>query len=1224
MSKRNIRARSGKQLYLNNSFTKGMLYTSSEIPEGYTKIINNFDITPSGDAIAPRSPFAEVKHSTEGLSIYTYPVVFQQIPNKQFYINFPNTITEKEYVENNITRTDYSTIVNNSPINIFSRDNNMLNTTSMFFDQTTNNTYNENNYITISVDYNFNIAPVTINIKEYLNDSSLYSNSSIIVDAIDNYPENRRIALGTTYRVIDADTVVFGETKYRLLNINAPEDGYKWYTYGKSFLNQIIQIAITSGKQIYGVYNTTDVHGRPVIDAIIMLNDKKGISLSHIVLAAGLAKLDYLDKTYPYLNVLYNIEEIAKTNKTRIWDIFNTDILFKGNNIDIKFTNAENNNNYILEVVKTTNSKHINYTTDNCIDNVEFVKINYNDSIAFIGRVLKYTSSAITVYYRGLIYLKYNYKTNIFEIELPPNNLNGDTVVITDAITNGYNLLNTETINTADYTKSSMPIVCDGIVVTAKNDPTTVVQKAIVNQEVTLRAIMNKSWYKYGFNPSYDIVHKDLNISISQINLHCYKSTTQTSFTKTIENIKGDVSNTSSGKQNIFVVDSRELSTEQGDIEITSIDIASVTLLYDYTVKDIQSNKNTKLKSSFTKTYALGDSIISPTNNTLDINFVSTGANSNISLSYDFNTDINTNNVVLQITFTQEPTFEYQINKKELYCQWEVLKSNSSTWEPLTEPDQKLFDIYDSYSEASENLTKWTNKNTLNYTIIDSRNLIFRFKFYPKIEYSFKLDTNNTYTYTTDNTPIVSQTLPIGSIYGYINHEDITEDLNIKDATRIGVYLDQVYLYGPYLKANAIFFSKFQSPWYFAFPYSTIDVPDKVIHAIPWNNNLVMFLPNSIYILTTESTVGSEDSAVHEIYSELSITDTDRLMVKTIGNNLVFFNNNNGYMMVSSKYYNDPTYVTVYKFTDNINNCLANPTYIFRTVRDIPINIPINKISCYYSLHIDNDYINIIVYMISNYEGKQYSTTVIYRYNQLYKYWSTYSENKRITSAYICEPNINTQYITYDSINKQFGILYQDYNNISRDNVECILDTGFLSIDPLNDKRFKDIIIDFNNIANCIYYDKLDRNCINIYNNFFIDGIPITLSDNNPAIEFDYENEQEPNSVPVYDEGDYKFGFVNDIDYRNEQELPFGYNIQNWSNVNTRPYDNADNTTPTVKPNIIKSNYHIKVQGRSQIRIPVFGKGRLPSIAIKFIAKYPYEIVGYSIIYKEKNINRRR
>ena len=54
------------------------------------------------------------------------------------------------------------------------------------------------------------------------------------------------------------------------------------------------------------------------------------------------------------------------------------------------------------------------------------------------------------------------------------------------------------------------------------------------------------------------------------------------------------------------------------------------------------------------------------------------------------------------------------------------------------------------------------------------------------------------------------------------------------------------------------------------------------------------------------------------------------------------------------------------------------------------------------------------------------------------------------------------------------------------------------------------------------------------------------------------------------------------------------------------------------------SDYDIKVQGRSQIRIPVFGKGRLPSMAIKVVSKYPYEIVDYSIIYKEKNINRRR
>lgn len=50
MSKRQIRGQYGKQLYLNKIFHRGMLYTSSEMLEGYVKALSNYDITPTGDA----------------------------------------------------------------------------------------------------------------------------------------------------------------------------------------------------------------------------------------------------------------------------------------------------------------------------------------------------------------------------------------------------------------------------------------------------------------------------------------------------------------------------------------------------------------------------------------------------------------------------------------------------------------------------------------------------------------------------------------------------------------------------------------------------------------------------------------------------------------------------------------------------------------------------------------------------------------------------------------------------------------------------------------------------------------------------------------------------------------------------------------------------------------------------------------------------------------------
>ena len=54
------------------------------------------------------------------------------------------------------------------------------------------------------------------------------------------------------------------------------------------------------------------------------------------------------------------------------------------------------------------------------------------------------------------------------------------------------------------------------------------------------------------------------------------------------------------------------------------------------------------------------------------------------------------------------------------------------------------------------------------------------------------------------------------------------------------------------------------------------------------------------------------------------------------------------------------------------------------------------------------------------------------------------------------------------------------------------------------------------------------------------------------------------------------------------------------------------------------SNSHYTTSGRCHFRLPVFGKGRLPSFVLKLSSENIYEFLSFSLIYKEKNINRRR
>src|SRR5690606_2353983 len=134
-------------------------------------------------------------------------------------------------------------------------------------------------------------------------------------------------------------------------------------------------------------------------------------------------------------------------------------------------------------------------------------------------------------------------------------------------------------------------------------------------------------------------------------------------------------------------------------------------------------------------------------------------------------------------------------------------------------------------------------------------------------------------------------------------------------------------------------------------------------------------------------------------------------------------------------------------------------------------------------------------------------------------------------------------------------------------------DSGFLSVDTMNDKRFKDLIFEFNNIGGSE---------LSLIPNFFVDGIPTLVVDDSALI------------------------FVEDgaIECSDPKEIPtsmvFG---------NEYGFKLSDSTFGTSE--------------RLRVRFPVWGKGRMPQFTLRITAKDDYELLNFSLIYKEKNIERR-
>ena len=118
------------------------------------------------------------------------------------------------------------------------------------------------------------------------------------------------------------------------------------------------------------------------------------------------------------------------------------------------------------------------------------------------------------------------------------------------------------------------------------------------------------------------------------------------------------------------------------------------------------------------------------------------------------------------------------------------------------------------------------------------------------------------------------------------------------------------------------------------------------------------------------ASVGTVTEAVlSKIYNNLSISTSDISSVSTLGTNLLFFSGGVGYIVVTNKYYNDPTNINIYKLTENIDQVLLNPESLIRLINNVSIIHNIDIIYIERKVFIDTTYINVIhnyTYKINN------------------------------------------------------------------------------------------------------------------------------------------------------------------------------------------------------------------------------------------------------------------
>lgn len=1273
MSKRNINGKTGKQLYLNQLFLRGMLHTSSEMTEGYARTLTNFDINPTGDSAVPRRPL--VSYSTDVIkNNYTYPVKFTNAINHQHYIEFTNTITEQEYVshdEGNIIQKDLSNL--DKGIKMYSRSKDDITRPLLGEGSDTSDLYDKEksdlNTLKLVLDENDNLCLKTdsehaftkVNIEDY---TELPGN----LESDSKYTELEYLS----FDLMDGDSGYFTDNEhdsfeFRFIGVNCPESGNEYYTYGKVFL-QILLNNSDYNTILYRYYGK-DKYDRNLINAYLKINVDNAdgayvyINLNQVMIRMGLANIDYAfeniytDNSNEFIQLLVKAKNESNIN------------LNNENNIDYFFNYAHNRisyptivlnensnikyNNYIVQAVKITGDSHPSNRVSNVIDKVSFVYNDGLDSIGFVGRLVDVNSGFII--YKGPMNIKSSYSRTYdpingifsydcpnFTLYLPDNNLNGRVVNIIDGSTQGFNLLDKKMLHVEDTSITSDPFSILGLSVTdPTQDGTVIVNQAIRGQKVKLNAVTNLGYFYNTNVESTDGEDFGFSIEFTKINLTDIEPLTinKSDFknnniltTKLTLETKVDIPVEYDGT--VYAGDHGVFGTNDLEMLITNITISSNkgintsetnrSLLYDNSPYS-KINLNSYLKgehqfivgnliqdnsSLFNLAFKLTPTLVTidqSTKQSLKENYYTYETIVTLELVISHNFD-NLSKSIVYNEYTSTLDFIKNNKSKPLsfFTKWE--RSNSDgTWTVINNDESPTY-----YTTSDNNIVrKFENKSDDIIWVIDCNgNVQIKYTVTPKTK---AVDGDNSWlsdVYVANKFLEIYSIMPIfkiGTSPEYIIESDIRENVDLKNATRIGIFNRQTFLYGPYTKANFIQFSKFEDEYYYPFPYHNVELEEPITYAVTYQDSLVIFCKHNIWMLTGGTSI--LECTKHKIYENLTTSLTDINLVTTVGTYLMFSNHNMLYILVPNTYSDDPTNVKIYKLSENIINLLNNPEHYLRSRLDIDYREQITNITNINTFsYVQNNEIYIVCNYSFNHSNINTKFVVIFVYNLDYKYWRMYdlpnSIIDYIIASYICEPRYNNQFITKTSNSTLYSLTIFDNNNsidINKDKhyinnelandrvIDCYIDSGYLSVDTMNDKRFKDLIIEFDRIL-----DDLVVAC-----NFYIDGTPVLVTNQNALLIDKYNNVKEIEncldlntlgpttkvSLELYDSDEYNFyGSI--------------YKI------------NSDNP-------VFTSN-------RTHLRIPLFGKGRLPSFTLVMNSEKPFEFINYSIIYKEKNINRRR
>lgn len=1196
MSKRNIRGKSGKQLYLNQLFLGGMKYTSSEMTEGVAKVISNYDISPTGDSAMPRVAFTS-KLLDGGISRYIYPVKFNQAINEQHYIEFVNTVSEEAYIND----TNISTDVSNAPLRFYSRGIGDAETTTKTIQGFTDSGSDGD------------MDDVTELLSHVNKFATKFSESDLASSLKQCYGENIEVYDGDTF----TSFCDFG--KVRIVGINCPEirPPENWSMMAKKILETIVFTDINN-RFFYVKDYGKDKYDRQLLDIYYSYGPDELVNLSEIMVGVGVAEPAYFYDDYPIRPYLLKAREYAKENKLGLHSgeidpfLDLTKNKLEENSVDGKPYYSYND--YRYEFVRTEDTKAINQILTNKNNTVQFQYIDYLDSVATIGRII---DSSGTVVYKGVLYIKpIGIKAVNFVIECPPNNLEGADIDIIKSQETGYNLFNKNIINLDDSYDKHLVAGIKGLIVTDPTDK-NIVLEATRGQEVNLHAVMNYGILNSLTKPAVGYrLHAQI---IKQLDTGEFGGTIEGEYDMrypiTEQEITNQVFNFSKAGFSFSVYPSKssdrllsfrikftklEVVLYNGDQEEV-IDVTDQAELPSVAIDDVTLKDWFDDGRNYPISFGLGI-------DTFRIEILKE-TYSSISYTYPWKENPKSINVISYVDFevTQVPTLDTFETK--IFAKWEKAAFGSDLekdegW--VTIAENESYEIKDNELVALQQSVEDTN-----WVVDELNNISLRYtiKFNQYLKILNKTYTDYPMNYKASDIYLAMPLFKISHTPKLLNQDDITNNINIKDATRIGVFNRQLYLYGPYTKSNFIQFSMFEEQWYLPFPYYNIEIPEPIVYVYPFLDSLVVFGKYNIYMLT--GGVGVLDLTLHKIYENLSITAADVNLVNTVGTSLMFFNNNIGYLIVPNTYSDDPTNIKVYKLTDNISNALLNPEPLIKSLTGkIDFHTFSTNIFAEYITYVDNNVLNIATNYTVDSDKK---VCIIYRYNQTYKYWNLYYSNifEELLSPHIVEPHLGVQFITrYQNVNAltflnstnktPYDIIHSGVSETSS-SIETYLDTGYLSVDTMNDKRFKDIILELDNIKRDSQNDEMVMYC-----NFYIDGTPMLISEKNDIQVED--NDDTPSDVePLI--------LLKDKEFKTKLHH---ISSDDRDSNNDYIFDNTYGVAFKLKDSIYTN------VGRTHVRIPVFGKGRLPSFSLRIVTKNNYEFINYSLIYKEKNINRRR